>query len=131
MRAIRSGGAMIRHVYIAGPFTAADSVGITKNVQRVIKAAADVVALGAYPVASHLLGQYMSDGGGQDPDWWYEATREQMLRCDAVLVVGNFRDSVGTMAEIDAAEEAQMPVAYTLDMLKAQILYWWADDERN
>jgi hypothetical protein len=80
-----------------------------------------VIKLGAYPVSPHHIGLYVQDGGGQGEDWWYDATLELMLRCDAVLMLPRWEASRGATNERSAAIGSGMPVFEDLAELTAWI----------
>lgn len=101
---------MIPQVYLAGPYTGANSRIITANCHHAICVAHRVVEAGAYPVFSHAFGLFCQDGGGQDDGWWYSATKAQMLRCDGVLMLDGWDGSVGAIGERETATRAGMPV---------------------
>ena len=45
-----------------------------------------------------------------------------MKRCDAVYVMPRYIESKGTMAEIDAAKKAGIPVFFTIEVLKRDMV---------
>lgn len=108
-------------VYIAGPFTAKTSTDITRNCMRVATLAQEVVKLGAYPQASHLLGLWCQDGHPQDEQWWYDVTLEQLMRCDVVLMTPDWHKSKGAKNEHTVALAEGKPVFYSLSDLEKYI----------
>ena len=105
----------IKQVYIAGPFIGDGSVAqITRNCFEAIRIAKLVIHRGAYPQLSHALGMHAMDGCGKDEQWWYDATLEQLLRCDAVYMVPGWACSKGAVNELRIALEKGMPVFYNL-----------------
>ena len=101
---------MIPLIYLAGPYSAPNSHVIFENCTSAIAIAQQVIELGAYPVLSHALGLFCQDGCGQGYDWWCAATKLQMLRCDAVLMLPGWQGSNGAIGEHAAAVAADMPV---------------------
>lgn len=104
----------IPHIYIAGPFAGATSSAIRENCYEAVDVAVQVAQLGGYPVLSHALGMHCMDGAGQSDAWWYQATLDQMLRCDAVLMMPNWRRSHGAVCEHDEAERCKIPIYYSV-----------------
>lgn len=110
-------------IYIAGPYSAPTAVQRAANVQRAREVAAQVAALGAFPVTPHLLGTGIEDAG--DDAFWYRGTLELMRRCDAVVVLSGVDDSKGTRAEIDEAKRLGVPVFdVTWPTWEAQLKAW-------
>lgn len=95
-------------IYIAGPYRAPTAWQVSQNIQRARECAAEVVALGAFPVCPHTMTAHMD---GLAPDgYWLAGTLALMLRCDAVLVEGQWLASEGSRLEVAAAETAGIPV---------------------
>lgn len=104
-------------IYIAGPYRAADSWEVAENIHRAERAAREVARLGAMPVTPHSITAKMS--GVESDELWLEGTLELMRRCDAVLVLPNYENSAGTIAEIWEAERLQKPVFKPHHILKS------------
>lgn len=100
-------------IYIAGPYAASVLRTLEANI-RVARAAAEyVLAAGGYPVTPHLLTGGMEDipGMPRRPDeYYYAATLELLRRCDAVLLLPDWRQSRGAVAEHAEAQRLGLPV---------------------
>lgn len=97
-------------VYVAGPYSAPTQWEVEQNVRRAEACGAEVVRLGAYPVIPHCntRGWFTEL---QPAAWWYLTTEALLLRCDALVVCcDDYSWSVGTLAEVEAALSARMPV---------------------
>jgi len=102
----------VKLVYIAGPYAAHNSIGVSGNIQRAREVADQVARLGFFPVTPHLLGVGLEDAGSTD--FWYEGTLSLMRRCDAV-VLKNSEHSKGTANELADAVARGLPVTYQDD----------------
>lgn len=95
-------------VYVAGPYRAPTVYGISCNIDRAKRAAAGLWALGVAALCPHANSGYLD---GLAPDQVFLAgALEMMRRCDAVLLVPGWEDSVGTRAELAEAERLGIPV---------------------
>jgi hypothetical protein len=107
-------------VYIVGPYRAATPWEIERNVRRAEDVAAQVVALGAYPVIPHANTRFFQ--GLADDDFFLEATQELLLRCDAAMLVPGWQASEGSIGEIELAQAEGVPCFEHLDKLQAWIV---------
>jgi len=108
-------------VYVAGPYRAATALAVAGNVHRAAAEAADLLYAHGYAV---ICPPSMSHGWERHTDYSNERTLEHcceiVRRCDAVLVVGAWMTSSGTLQEIEAALAAGVPVYYSRqDLLSA------------
>ena len=103
-------------VYIAGPFRAATSWGIEQNVRAAEAVALEVAKLGAMPMCPHKNTQHFH--GLLTAQFWIDGTLELMRRCDAVMLVGDWRSSSGTMGEMDEAARIKIPIFEKLEQLE-------------
>lgn len=97
-------------IYIAGAYTAPTAVQRGANVQRARETAANVAALGGFPVTPHQMQLGIEDAG--DEPFWYEGTMELMRRCDAVVVAPMSAASRGVTREVNEAHRLGKPVFY-------------------
>lgn len=95
-------------VYIAGPFRAGDSWSREQNIRRAEEAALNVWRIGCACICPHTNTRFF-DGAAPD-SVWLEGDLEILLRCDAVLMVGNFKASKGAMEEMRVALKFGLPV---------------------
>jgi len=107
-------------VYIAGPFTGKTAWDVELNVRRAEEAALEVARLGAAPLCPHANSRFFH--GQCTAEFWYEATLELLRRADAVLFVGRYRASRGSMAELEEAERRGIPRFFDLLELEAWLL---------
>jgi hypothetical protein len=106
-------------VYIAGPFRAPSAWGIEQNIRTAEKAALAVWRMGAAALCPHTNTRFFQ--GAAPDEIWLKGDLELLSRCDAVLMVGAWQQSVGATAELEAARRRGMPIFYTLDALSAWV----------
>jgi len=97
-------------IYVAGPFRGPHAWAIEQNVRRAEAVAYEVFAAGHVALCPHTNTRFFD---GALPDQVFiDGTLELMRRCDAVLVLPNWEQSMGTTGEILAAAEIPMPVIF-------------------
>jgi hypothetical protein len=101
-------------VYVAGSYTADHAYQVKLNIQRAEALGMKVAKMGAVPLTPHCNTAHWE--GLQSPQWFIDATKELLKRCDAMIVVPKGHDtSVGTQGEIAHCQENNVP--------------WWYGDE--
>jgi len=95
-------------VYIAGPFRGANAWEVENNIRDAESYGFKVAEIGAVPVIPHTMYRFW-DGTLTD-EFWLAATLETMRRCDAVLLLPNWKRSTGSKAEKAEAIRLGMPV---------------------
>jgi len=95
-------------VYIAGKYRGPNPWAVEQNVQAAQAVAAKVIVAGHMPLTPHLNTAHME--GLADDAFFLAGTMELLRRCDAVLCVSNWRDSVGARAEVEEARRLGLPV---------------------
>jgi len=99
-------------IFIAGPFRGATPWDVAQNVRRAEEVGLEVAYCGAMPLIPHantaLFDKQLTD------DFWLAGTQELLRRCDAVMIVPGWAKSEGTLAEIELANELDIPVFYRL-----------------
>ena len=117
----------MRIIYVAGPYRSDTIFGTKQNILRAEKTGVEVARLNHIPLIPHTLYQFWD--GLQDEQWFVDATMQLILKCDVVLVIpdSGWQSSSGTKGEIKAAEEAGIPVFYSLLDLRS----WLAAEKRK
>lgn len=95
-------------VYIAGKYRGPNAWAIEMNIRAAAQVAAKVWEAGHAAICPHLNTAHM-DGLTSD-EVFLAGTLEMLRRCDAVLCVSNWRDSVGARAEVEEARRVGLPV---------------------
>ena len=104
-------------VYIAGPFRAGCAWDVEQNVRRAESVAMDVWRLGAVGVCPHSNTRF-GDGAIAD-EVWLEGYLTLLGVCDAMVLVGDWRSSEGTVAELELARRENIPVFESVSSLAA------------
>lgn len=103
---------MSKVIYIAGPYRGETPWMVEQNIRRAELASKHLWGMGVANVCPHTMGRFFDK---EIPDEHIlKGMIAIMLRCDAVLVVGNWRKSQGTMAEMTRAEEHGLPVFHSI-----------------
>lgn len=95
-------------VYIAGKYRGPNAWAVEQNIRAAEEVAARVWAMGLVALCPHANSRHME--GVASDEHFLAGTLELMRRCDAVLCVPNWRDSVGARAEVEEAERLGLPV---------------------
>lgn len=96
-------------IYIAGKYRGPNAWAIEQNIRAAEDVAARVWAAGMVALCPHANARHMIEGVVTD-EHALAGTLELMRRCDAVLLVSNWRDSAGARAEVEEAERIGLPV---------------------
>lgn len=104
-------------LYIAGSYRGKTPAHTQYNINQAWEVGRQVIVrlgrFGWFPVIPHLCSMHYD--GLQSDEFFLSGTEELMLRCDAVLVQGNYMESAGTLHEIRAAEYMGIPVYYSIE----------------
>jgi nucleoside 2-deoxyribosyltransferase len=98
----------VKVIYIAGKYRGPNAWAIEQNIRAAEEVAAKVWEMGHVALCPHANSRHM-DGVASD-DVFLAGTLELMRRCDAVVLVPNWRDSEGARAEVAEAERLGLPV---------------------
>lgn len=98
--------------YIIGPYRAATIYGVHQNIQRAEKVGAILADSGAFPYIPHKNTAYL-DGVAND-DLWLDGNTEIIFRgiADFAVVLPEWTQSAGSLAEINLFKELELPVIY-------------------
>ncbi len=95
-------------IYIAGKYRGPNAWAIEQNIRAAEEVAARVWAMGMVALCPHANSRHM-DGVATD-EVFLAGTLELLRRCDAVVLVPNWRDSADARAEVEEAERLGLPV---------------------
>ena len=104
-------------VYIAGPYVGESAWAIEENVRRAEALALGVWRLGAVPICPHTSSRFFY--GAIEEKTALDGDLELVSRCDALILVDDWRRSRGARSERAFAEELAIPIFETLDALHA------------
>lgn len=99
---------MKKVVYIIGPYRSVTPWHVDQNVRKAEFSALVVAQLGGIPLCDHSMYRFFDKICSDD--FWLQGTSELLRRSDAVYVLNNYEDSVGSMAEVRLARELGLPV---------------------
>ena len=99
----------MRLVYIAGAYRAPTPWQVEQNIRAAEDLAVKVHAAGMFAVCPHANARHM-EGGDITDAHMLTGTLELMRRCDAVILVSNWRTSSGALAEVAEATRIGIPV---------------------
>jgi hypothetical protein len=117
----------MRKVYVAGAYSADNVIDVLRNIGRGEEYAAKVFSMGFAPFTpwhdkSFVIANWRDNF---NVDQFYRYSIE-WLRCSDLLFVvpnadgmTNWKDSHGTLAEIDEAKKLKIPIVYSLKELAA------------
>jgi hypothetical protein len=110
-------------IYIAGPYTGPNTWAIEQNIRVAEKAALAVIHMGAMPVAPHTMTRFYY--GAVSELVVIEGALELLRRSDAVLFVGDWKNSKGSKRELDEACRLYLPKFFSLDELFVWLREQW------
>lgn len=94
--------------YTAGRYRAATEDGLYQNIQLARRCAVDCWTAGLIPLAPQLNSAFM--GGIASDRTFLDGTMELLRRCDLVVMLPNWRESQGAIAERQEALRLGIPV---------------------
>lgn len=95
-------------IYVAGAYRGPHAYAIELNVRLAEDAGLRLAEIGAVPLIPHTMYRFFQ---GALPDtFWLPATLDLLRRSDAVLLLRNFRESIGALAERTEAERCSLPI---------------------
>jgi len=109
-------------IYLSGPFGKRKGLSdkqLDKNVQKAIKVAQKVIALGHHPEIPHLY-WYVDKGWKDSPneEQWYFIAASGLEGCEAILMFGDWKNSDGALRELRQARLLCLKVFHSLDEIK-------------
>lgn len=118
-------------VYIAGKYRGPNAWAVEQNIRAAEEVAARVWAMGLVALCPHANTRHMLEGVCSE-EHALAGTLELMRRCDAVLCVSNWFDSIGATNEVYEAKRMGLPVfgnysprnPMTIDDAFEQLGYW-------
>jgi nucleoside 2-deoxyribosyltransferase len=107
----------MRVIYVAGKFRGPSHWHIAENIRAAERVALDVWRLGAAALCPHANTAHFQDAA---PDRvWLDGDLAMLDRCDALVTVDNWTDSVGAKVEVSHAIAKGIPVFHSIGTLAA------------
>lgn len=120
MRALldQHGGRLPRRplVYLSGPISAKTMWAVAEHVHVAERAFVACCEADIASICVHSMGRNCGDA--LDHAGWMAHDLEILQRCDAVLMVGEWQQSVGARMELWLASRLQIPVFFDVEALK-------------
>ncbi|MFQ5339922.1 MAG: DUF4406 domain-containing protein [Anaerolineae bacterium] len=110
-------------IYIAGPYSAPNSWAREQNIRVAEKAGLQVLHLGAMPLVPHTMTRFYF--GAVPETTVIEGDLELLRRSDAVLFVGDWENSEGSMEELEEARRLNLPGFLSIDDLLVWLRAQW------
>jgi len=109
----------IKRVYVAGPYSANNVLDVLRNIGRGEKMCANLFALGFAPFCPWHDKSYVIDlpEAGFSVDQFYKYSIAWLEVSDAMLLLPGWKNSKGTLAEIDKANELSIPIVQSISEL--------------
>ena len=106
-------------VYVAGPYSSDNVLGVLSNIRKGNHVAYQLLQLGFAPFSPWLdhLFVLMDFNNDLTVNDFYEYSMEWLRVSDAIFVQGDWSKSKGTKAEVEEAELLGIPVFYDLTKL--------------
>lgn len=106
----------MKRVYVAGSYSDNNVISILNNMRRGMRTGTEVLLAGYAPFVPWLDYQLQLMLRGDEKltvDDYYNYSMAWLEVSDALLVLPNYENSKGTLAEIKRAEELGIPVVYS------------------
>ena len=110
-------------IYIAGKYRGPNAWAVEQNIRAAEEVAAKVWAMGHVALCPHANARHMLEGVCSE-EHALAGTLELMRRCDAVVLVPNWRDSAGARAEVEEAKRLGMPVLHEPEHIDESAHCW-------
>jgi len=102
--------------YIAGPLSAPTAEAREANIRSAEALACAVWDAGAVALCPHSIARHYT--GSLPESAWLAGDLELLRRCDALILVPGWEQSVGTRGEVEAAHQRGQPVLTDLAQLR-------------
>lgn len=95
-------------IYIAGPFRGASAWDIECNIRRAEALALEVWRLGHAALCPHTNTRFFQNAAPDEV--WLKGDLALLERCDAVVLTADWKRSSGALAEVQFANDKNIPV---------------------
>jgi hypothetical protein len=111
-------------VYIAGPYRGITPWCVEQNIRNAEVAAFDMMEYSAYTwddhpklvaVCPHSMYRYFNKT--LTDEFWIEATSELLRCCDLMYVFGDYKNSAGTLHEMEVARQNNIPICFNIEQV--------------
>lgn len=109
----------MKRIYVAGPYSADNVLDVLKNIGRGEKCCAKLFKLGYAPFCPWHDKSYVMEycDSSFTVEQFYDFSMAWLEVSDAVLLIPGWKNSKGTLLEIERAKELGIPVFYNINQL--------------
>jgi hypothetical protein len=111
----------MKRIYIAGAYSADNVLSVLDNIRKGIRVGTELLLKGYYPFIPWLdynVFLQLRDNENISVETIKEHSIAWLEVSDAVLVLSNWENSKGTIAEIARAKELNIPVYYSIEEMQ-------------
>lgn len=99
----------MKYVYIAGAYTGKTKEERDLNIAHAEAVGREIARKGKFPVIPHKNTRQFDDSAPDiDKEFWLKGDIGLMLKCDAVIFIEGWEHSLGAVAEMEEAKNANM-----------------------
>ncbi len=98
--------------YVAGKYRSKTEYGVHDNIQRAEKVALRYWARGYAVICPHKNTAYFGGFAGLNDSVWLDGDLEMVRRCDVVIMMPDWEDSVGACTELAVAKAYGKEIIY-------------------
>lgn len=103
-------------IYVAGPFRGPSAWDIECNIRRAEALSLEVWRLGHAAMCPHTNTRFFQNAAPDEV--WLQGDLELLRRCDAVILTPDWKRSSGATAEVQYANEQNIPVFESIQELQ-------------
>lgn len=107
----------MKRIYIAGRYSAGNTIELLDNIREGIEMGAKLIKMGHSPFCPWLDHQFQFFENLEIDDY-YNYSMSWLEVSDAILVLPGYKDSKGTLKEIERANELGIPIYYNIESFK-------------
>lgn len=112
-------------IYVAGPYSASNSWRREQNIRLAEAAGLAILQLGAMPLVPHTMTRFYF--GAVPEATVIEGDLELLRRSDAVLFVGDWKNSKGSKGELEECYREGIPCLFSLE----QVVAWLEENNQK
>lgn len=116
----------MRLIYIAGPLRAKTLWLREQNIRHAEEVALYLAKLGAMTFCPHVHGRHFE--GELPEEFWLEGDKVILARCDAVVMLNNWKKSVGALGEYEFAARLALPIYREGDIESWRAMEKWISE---
>jgi hypothetical protein len=114
----------MKKIYIAGAYSADNIIDILDNIRKGIRMASILLRAGYAPFCPFVDFLYLlqlREGESLSVKIMQDYSMAWLEKCDAMILLDNYDSSLGTLKEINRADELDIPIFYNLETLISEV----------